>query len=113
MQRHGDAPVYSQSVLGRGRGRGMKGKLLTMAALELRGGLELGPGEDAVRKKVRPERSPDGRRNEQPTGGGRAVLAEKCLRLRRCSLSHRLPGARDYPTRAGFMRGFRLPQLAA
>jgi hypothetical protein len=36
MQRHDDAPVYSQSALG--RGRGMKGKLLTMAALELRRG---------------------------------------------------------------------------
>jgi hypothetical protein len=52
----------------------------------------LGTGPRFSDKKVRPDRRPDGRRNEQPIGGRQTVLAEKCLLFRRCSLSHRLPG---------------------
>jgi len=43
------------------------------------------------KKSDRAEGQPVGEMNS-PQGEGRAVLAEQCLRLRRCSLSHRLPG---------------------
>jgi hypothetical protein len=56
-----------------------------------------------AKKSDRTEGQPVGEMNS-PQGGG-AVLAEKCLRLCRCSLSYRLPGVGDHPTRPGFMKG--------